>query len=427
MECRFMTDAWAQRVCLQGKRLRQKWQRYRTATDTTFAITDALVTIKDGTGEHCFTLPPTFQASQYLDHIEEMAAWLRPQLQAGSISLKRCNFMPATEQIYLCQVELPALTPKEQRSWLHWEAARYVPFEPGTFVAALLPRRESGEKSVFLAAVLRERLDAWQKLIQLLGGRLRKITFSGPEGDCLEADFSPEEATGKRMAHHLYRGLTVLCFLTTAFLLLQGLWQRQQVQQALTEAERRLAPFSTLREAYRQSQKMEHEVCSLKNALTGIERQTVVWHVLLRTFGEAIPAGCWLEKGIQKPGPSGTITLQGRALELQRVLLFKEQLETTGLFSSVLLLESSGREVASVVVVSAAPLGEIPYKESAPLGELSHRDTAALNEILHEAAGIRHELPYGAAGSRYKLPNRETGIRFVLELTLRSPIREVTQ
>lgn len=172
---------------------------------------------------------------------------------------------------------------------------------------------------------------------------------------------------------------------------------------------------------------MEHEVCSLKNALTGIERQTVVWHVLLRTFGEAIPAGCWLEKGIQKPGPSGTITLQGRALELQRVLLFKEQLETTGLFSSVLLLESSGREVASVVVVSAAPLGEIPYKESAPLGELSHRDTAALNEILHEAAGIRHELPYGAAGSRYKLPNRETGIRFVLELTLRSPIREVTQ
>lgn len=372
-----------------------------------FAITDVLVTIKDGTGEHCFTLPPTFQASQYLDHIEEMAAWLRPQLQAGSISLKRCNFMPATEQIYLCQVELPALTPKEQRSWLHWEAARYVPFEPGTFVAALLPRRESGEKSVFLAAVLRERLDAWQKLIQLLGGRLRKITFSGPEGDCLEADFSPEEATGKRMAHHLYRGLTVLCFLTTAFLLLQGLWQRQQVQQALTEAERRLAPFSTLREAYRQSQKMEHEVCSLKNALTGIERQTVVWHVLLRTFGEAIPAGCWLEKGIQKPGPSGTITLQGRALELQRVLLFKEQLETTGLFSSVLLLESSGREVAaaSVAVVSAAPLGE-----------LSHRDTAALNEILH-----------GAAGSRYKLSNRETGIRFVLELKLRSPIREVTQ
>lgn len=172
MECRFMADAWAQRVCLQGKRLRQKWQRYRTATDTTFAITDALVTIKDGTGEHCFTLPPTFQASQYLDHIEEMAAWLRPQLQAGSISLKRCNFMPATEQIYLCQVELPALTPKEQRSWLHWEAARYVPFEPGTFVAALLPRRESGEKSVFLAAVLRERLDAWQKLIQLLGGQV---------------------------------------------------------------------------------------------------------------------------------------------------------------------------------------------------------------------------------------------------------------
>ena len=223
MECRFMTDAWAQRVCLQGKRLRQKWQRYRTATDTTFAITDALVTIKDGTGEHCFTLPPMFQASQYLDHIEEMAAWLRPQLQAGSISLKRCNFMPATEQIYLCQVELPALTPKEQRSWLHWEAARYVPFEPGTFVAALLPRRESGEKSVFLAAVLRERLDAWQKLIQLLGGRLRKITFSGPEGDCLEADFSPEEATGERMAHYLYRGLTVLCFLTTVFLLLQGL------------------------------------------------------------------------------------------------------------------------------------------------------------------------------------------------------------
>lgn len=418
MECRFMTDAWAQRVCLQGKRLRQKWQRYRTATDTTFAITDALVTIKDGTGEHCFTLPPMFQASQYLDHIEEMAAWLRPQLQAGSISLKRCNFMPATEQIYLCQVELPALTPKEQRSWLHWEAARYVPFEPGTFVAALLPRRESGEKSVFLAAVLRERLDAWQKLIQLLGGRLRKITFSGPEGDCLEADFSPEEATGERMAHYLYRGLTVLCFLTTVFLLLQGLWQRHQVQQALTEAERRLAPFSTLQEAYRQGQKMEHEVCSLKNALTGIERQTVVWHVLLRTFGEAIPAGCWLEKGVQKPGPSGTITLQGRALELQRVLLFKEQLETTGLFSSVLLLESSGREVAaaSVAVVSAAPLGE-----------LSHRDTAPLNEILHGAAGIRHELPYGAAGSRYKLPNRETGIRFVLELTLRSPIREVTQ
>ena len=297
-------------------------------------------------------------------------------------------------------------------------SGRYVPFEPGTFVAALLSRRQSGEKSVFLAAVLRERLDAWQKLIQLLGGRLRKITFSGPEGDCLEADFSPEEATGKRMAHHLYRGLTVLCFLTTAFLLLQGLWQRQQVQQALTEAERRLAPFSTLREEYRQSQKMEHEVCSLKNALTGIERQMVVWHVLLRTFGEAIPAGCWLEKGIQKPGPSGTITLQGRALELQRVLLFKEQLETTGLFSSVLLLESSGREVAaaSVAVVSAAPLGE-----------LSHRDTAALNEILHGAAGIRHELPYGAAGSQYKLSNRETGIRFVLELTLRSPIREVTQ
>ncbi len=427
MGCRFMTDAWAQRVCLLGKRLRQKWQRYRTATDTTFAITDALVTIKDGTGERCFTLPPMFQASQYLDHIEEMAAWLRPQLQAGSISLKRCNFMPATEQIYLCRFELPALTPKEQRSWLHWEAAHYVPFEPGTFVAALLPRRQSGEKSVFLAAVLRERLDAWEKLIRLLGGRLRKITFSGPEGDCLEADFSPEEATGKRMAHYLYRGLTVLCFLTTAFLLLQGLWQRQQVQQALTEAERRLAPFSTLQEVYRQSQKMEHEVCNLKNALTGIERQTVVWHVLLRTFGEAIPAGCWLEKGVQKPGPSGTITLQGRALEFQRVLLFKEQLEKTGLFSSVLLLESSGREVASVAVVSAAPLGELSYRESAPLGELSHRDTAALNEILHGAAGIRHELPYGAAGSQYKLSNRETGIRFVLELTLRSPIREVTQ
>ena len=98
------------------------------------------------------------------------------------------------------------------------------------------------------------------------------------------------------------------------------------------------------------------------------------------------------------------------------MLLFKEQLEKTGLFSSVLLLESSGREVASVAVGSAAPLGELSYRES-----------AALNEILHGAAGIRHELPYGAAGSRYKLSNRETGIRFVLELKLRSPIREVTQ
>lgn len=385
MGYRLLADAWPQWDWLRENRLRQIWQRYRTAPDTTLVITDDFVTVKAGVREFRFTLPPAFRADRYLDHIEEMAAWLRPQLQAGHIALKRCDLTPAAKQLYLCQVELPEMAPKEQRSWLHWEAARYVPFEPGSFVAVLLPGCEPGKKTVFLAAVLRERLDAWRQLIRLLGGKLRKIAFFGPEGACLEADFSPEGAPGKRMVHYLYRGLTLLCFLTTLFLLLQGLWQRQQVQQALLKAEQGLVPFNTLQEAYRQSKKTEREVRSLQDALAGIETETVVWHVLLRTLGEAIPSGCWLDKVVQKPGSSGLITLQGRALELQRVLIFKEQLEKTDRFSSVLLSESSGREVA---VTSGA---------------------ADPTAVLHE------------------LPHREPGIRFVLELVLRSSLREVTQ
>ena len=382
--------AWLQKLRLWKNRFRQKWQRCShladtSLADTTVVITEALVKAETECGEYTFPLPPAFQSYQYIHHVEEMASWLRPQLQAEGITLKRCRFHPAEGQIYLHQLALPVMTDKEQRNWVRWEAADHVPFEPGSFAAVLLPYEERDGKKVLLAAVLKEHLAAWRQLIALLQGDLRKIIFSGPGGVTLATDFSVEESTGKGKAFSVYRALTWLCFLTTALLLLQGFFHWWQTKQALVEAEQRLLPFGVLQGEYQQSRKTEHDLQVLQDILDGIKKQTVSWHVLLRVLGKTIPSDCWLEKVVQKQGSLRVITLLGKASALPRVLSFKERLKETGLFSSVLLLESSGGQ-----------------------GDVGVADL-------------------DSGGAWQKTAERDHEVRFVLQLTWRSPSKEVTR
>ena len=89
-----------------------------------------------------YELPGTFQDYNYIKHVEEMAGWLQAVLLEKKIRIRQCRIVMDTGQAFLQTVKLPSLTAQEQKNWVRWEGSQYVPFEPGTYQAVILPRPE---------------------------------------------------------------------------------------------------------------------------------------------------------------------------------------------------------------------------------------------------------------------------------------------
>ncbi len=112
-----------------------------------------------------------------------------------------------------------------------------------------------------------------------------------------------------------------------------------------------------------------------KEKLQRINQTEPVWAPVLRAIGSTIPEGCWLEELQQKHAPAGCLELKGCAIKLARVSEFLENLEQSGLFSKVRLVDSGTKRMVlnsrgdnSKQVVSFVLLAELASerKEARP-------------------------------------------------------------
>ena len=107
-------------------------------------VTETCIRICQGRKAVEYELPKTWQGYKYLNHAEEMANWLRAILKEEKIRIRRCRIVLDSGQVYLQTVKLPFMTAQEQKNWVRWEGSRYVPFEPGDYLAVLLRLGDSG-------------------------------------------------------------------------------------------------------------------------------------------------------------------------------------------------------------------------------------------------------------------------------------------
>ena len=373
----------------------------------TLMITGDSVTICQGKNSVKYEFPKTFQDYNYLNHTEEMAGWLLAILQEEKIRIRRCRIVLDFGQVYLQTVKLPVMTAQEQQNWVRWEGSQYVPFEPGTYRAALAPApdwkdygiaqehrvsvaanfsakwqetEDAALQTFLLVAISLEKIETLQQLAGFLRTKLEGITAMEPEQDALPENLLPINllpvASGKEViVKRGYQTAAVVCLLLSVALAVQGGISWQRTRSAWLKAERQLAPYQSVKSAYADSKKTEYQIRQYQEKLQRISRTEPVWDPVLRAIGSTIPEGCWLEELQQKHAPAGCLELKGCAIKLARVSEFLENLEQSGLFSKVRLVDSGTKRMVinsrgdnSKQVVSFVLLAELASerKEARP-------------------------------------------------------------
>lgn len=368
----------------------------------TLMITGDSVTICQGKNSVKYEFPKTFQDYNYLNHTEEMAGWLLAILQEEKIRIRRCRIVLDFGQVYLQTVKLPVMTAQEQQNWVRWEGSQYVPFEPGTYHAVLTTEpdwkdygiaqehrvsvaadfsapwqatEEAALQNFLLVAIPLDRIETLQQLAGFLRAKLECVTVMEPEQDALPVNLLPVASEKEVIVKRGYQTATVMCLLLSVALAVRGgiIWQR--TRNAWLEAERQLAPYLSVKSAYANSKKAEYQIRQYREKLQHISRTEPAWTPVLRAIGSMIPEGCWLEELQQKHTPAGCLELKGCAIKLALVSEFLENLEQSGLFSKVRLVDSGTKRMVlnsrgdnSKQVVSFVLLAELASerKEARP-------------------------------------------------------------
>ena len=360
----------------------------------TLMITGDSVTICQGKNSVKYEFPKTFQDYNYLNHTEEMAGWLLAILQEEKIRIRRCRIVLDFGQVYLQTVKLPVMTAQEQQNWVRWEGSQYVPFEPGTYHAVLTTVIQNYQVSVaadfsakwqetedaalqtfLLVAISLEKIETLQQLAGFLRTKLEGITAMEPGKAMLPINLLPVASGKEVIVKRGYQTATVVCLLLSVALAVQGGISWQRTRSAWLEAERQLAPYQSVKSAYADSKKAEYQIRQYQEKLQRINQTEPVWAPVLRAIGSTIPEGCWLEELQQKHAPVGCLELKGCAIKLARVSEFLENLEQSGLFSKVRLVDSGTKRMVinsrgdnSKQVVSFVLLAELASerKEARP-------------------------------------------------------------
>ena len=368
----------------------------------TLMITGDSVTICQGKNSVKYEFPKTFQDYNYLNHTEEMAGWLLAILQEEKIRIRRCRIVLDFGQVYLQTVKLPVMTAQEQQNWVRWEGSQYVPFEPGTYHAVLTTEphskdygiiqnyqvsvaadfsapwqatEEAALQNFLLVAIPLDRIETLQQLAGFLRAKLECVTVMEPEQDALPVNLLPVASEKEVIVKRGYQTATVVCLLLSVALAVRGgiIWQR--TRNAWLEAERQLAPYQSVKSAYANSKKAEYQIRQYREKLQRISQTEPIWTPVLRAIGSMIPEGCWLEELQQKHTPAGCLELKGCAIKLALVSEFLENLEQSGLFSKVRLVDSGTKRMVlnsrgdnSKQVVSFVLLAELASerKEARP-------------------------------------------------------------
>ena len=348
----------------------------------TLMITGDSVTICQGKNSVKYEFPKTFQDYNYLNHTEEMAGWLLAILQEEKIRIRRCRIVLDFGQVYLQTVKLPVMTAQEQQNWVRWEGSQYVPFEPGTYHAVLTTEPHSKDYGIIqnyqvsvaadfsakwqetedaalqtflLVAISLEKIETLQQLAGFLRTKLEGITAMEPGKAMLPVNLLPVASEKEVIVKRGY--------------------QTERTRSAWLEAERQLAPYQSVKSAYADSKKAEYQIRQYREKLQHISRTEPAWAPVLRAIGSMIPEGCWLEELQQKHTPAGCLELKGCAIKLARVSEFLENLEQSGLFSKVRLVDSGTKRMVfnsrgdnSKQVVSFVLLAELASerKEARP-------------------------------------------------------------
>ena len=294
------------------------------------------------------------------------------------------------------------MTAQEQQNWVRWEGSQYVPFEPGTYHAVLTTApdwkdygiaqehrvsvaadfsapwqatEEAALQNFLLVAIPLDRIETLQQLAGFLRAKLECVTVMEPEQDALPVNLLPVASEKEVIVKRGYQTATVVCLLLSVALAVRGgiIWQR--TRNAWLEAERQLAPYQSVKSAYANSKKAEYQIRQYREKLQRISQTEPIWTPVLRAIGSTIPEGCWLEELQQKHTPTGCLELKGCAIKLARVTEFLDNLEQSGLFSKVRLVDSGTKRMVlnsrgdnSKQVVSFVLLAELASerKEARP-------------------------------------------------------------
>lgn len=339
---------------------------------TVLTVTGSSVKICQGSKSLVYDLPKTFQRYNYLNHTEEMAGWLLAVLREEKIRIRRCRIVLDTEQVYFQTVKLPAMTVREQQNWVRWEGNRYVPFEPGTYQAVLLPWSEpvdlrairdknttdfpefsaewqatgKAQLNLFLlAAVSRETIEALQEFGSFCMVKLEEVTAIGPDQIALPVNLLPAASRKEKILGQGYKVATVLCLLMSVFLPVRSGIRWQHAKSAWQEADRQLIPLCTVKAAYEESKQADSGIRTYRQMLQHINKAEPVWYSAFWTITGTIPEGCWLDGLHQKQTQSRWLEIQGCALNLAQVTEFLAKLEQSKVFLKIRLVESGTKRI----------------------------------------------------------------------------------
>lgn len=335
-------------------------------------ITENHVRICQGKKSPEYELPKTFQCYKFLNHIEEMAGWLRVILREEKIQIRRCKIVLASGQAYWQIVQLPDMTLEEQRNWVRWEGSQFIPFEPGTYQAVLLlwpdlaafgvaqktrvsvtadlsagwqATEAVNLQNFLLIAVPLEIIESLKQFADFVKAKLESITVIGPNQVVLPINLLPVASRKELILKRGYQTATVLCLLMSIALAVRGGISWQRAQRSWLETERQLVPYQSVKTAYENSKKTDYQIRQYQEKLQHISRTEPVCTPALRSIGSMIPDECWLEELQQKHTPASCLEIKGCAIELAQISEFLDNLEQSGIFSKVRLVESGTKRI----------------------------------------------------------------------------------
>ncbi len=335
-------------------------------------IMETSVRICQGRKAAEYELPKTWQGYKYLNHAEETANWLRAILKEERIRIRRCRIVLDSGQVYLQTVKLPFMTAQEQKNWVRWEGSRYVPFEPGNYLAVLLrlsdpgflragpeekavdtaelsarwqETEETGLQDFLLVAVPLEMIEVLRQFAGFLNAKLEAVTVTGQKQEALPVNLLPADSGKDVLLRRSYQIAAVSCLFISLFLAVQGVIRWQRAKSEWEEADRQLVPFRSVKAAYEDSRKTDYRIRQYQKTLRHIGLKEPVWASALQTIGNTLPEGCWLEELRQKQPHSGKLEIKGCALDLVRISEFLERLKREEGFSVIRLVESGTRRI----------------------------------------------------------------------------------
>ena len=342
----------------------------------TLMITGDSVTICQGKNSVKYEFPKTFQDYNYLNHTEEMAGWLLAILQEEKIRIRRCRIVLDFGQVYLQTVNTyHAVLTTEPHSKDYGIIQNYQVSVAADFSAKWQETEDAALQTFLLVAISLEKIETLQQLAGFLRTKLEGITAMEPGKAMLPINLLPVASGKEVIVKRGYQTATVVCLLLSVALAVQGGISWQRTRSAWLEAERQLAPYQSVKSAYADSKKAEYQIRQYQEKLQRINQTEPVWAPVLRAIGSTIPEGCWLEELQQKHAPAGCLELKGCAIKLARVSEFLENLEQSGLFSKVRLVDSGTKRMVinsrgdnSKQVVSFVLLAELASerKEARP-------------------------------------------------------------